>query len=244
MAGNPADARSWAEAEAARRSAAPPPPSSPQAPPLPFTYMGRMIDGKRVAVFLTNGNGDRTWVVRPGDKIDDVYRVDAIGEGTITLTYLPLDVRQELSLGGPLLQSVAPTSVALPVPTSPPRAPLPTDIPLLFAAPSRVTVGNELVVNIGVAPGRGTQSAHVELTYDPRVLAAIAPSGSGGRVTLDLAGSAGVAAQVRFKVIAESATSTQIGIENATAVDARGASVALAAPTAHEVAIVQAQKSK
>ena len=95
----------------------------------------------------------------------------------------------------------------------------------------------------GVPPGRGAQSAHVDLTYDPRVLAAIAPAGSGGgRVTLDLTGSSGVAAQVRFKVIAESPTSTQIGIENATAVDARGASVAIAAPAAHDVAIVQAQK--
>ncbi|HKC44651.1 MAG TPA: hypothetical protein VKC64_12540, partial [Burkholderiales bacterium] len=77
VGGNPADARSWAEAEAARRSAAPALPSSPQAPPLPFTFMGRMVDGKRVTVFLTNANGDRTWVVRPGDTIDDVYRVEA-----------------------------------------------------------------------------------------------------------------------------------------------------------------------
>jgi len=62
-------------------------------------------------------------------------------------------------------------------------------------------------------------------------------------VTLDLAGAAGVAAQVRFKVIVESPTSTQIGIQNATAVDARGATVAIAVPAAHEVAIVQAQKT-
>jgi len=209
-----------------------------------------MVDGKRVSVFLTNGNGDRTWIVRVGDLIEDVYRVEAIRDSALTLTYLPLYVRQELALGGALLQSVAPTIpgrsplAGAPPPAPPPRAPLPTEIPLLFAAPSKVTVGNELVVNIGVAPGRGAKSAHVELTYDPTVLAAIAPSGSGGgRVTLDLAEAAGVAAQVRFKVIAESSTNTQIGIENASALDARGATVAIAAPATHDVAIVQAQKT-
>jgi len=203
-----------------------------------------MVDGKRVAVFLTNGNGDRTWVVRVGDLIEDVYRVEAIRDAAMTLTYLPLYVRQELALGGALLQSVAPMPVPLPLAASPPRAPLPTEIPLLFAAPSRVTVGNELIVNIGVAPGRGAKSAHVELTYDPSVLAAIAPAGSGGgRVTLDLKEAAGVSAQVRFKVIAESPMSTQIGIENATAVDARGATIAIAAPAVHDVAIVQVVKT-
>jgi len=247
VGGNPADARSWAEAEAARRSAEAAPPTSPQAPPpLPFVYIGRMVDGKRGAVFLTNSSGDRTWVVRVGDLIEDVYRVEDIRDTAMTLTYLPLYVRQELALPGALLQSVAPTLPGQPPPRAPPplRAPLPTEIPLLFAAPSKVTVGNELVVNIGVAPGRGAKSAHVELTYDPTVLAAIAPSGSGGgRVTLNLAEAAGVAAQVRFKVIAESPMSTQIGIENATALDARGATVAIAAPPAHEVAIVQAAKT-
>src|SRR5262245_101251 len=98
-------------------------------------------------------------------------------------------------------------------------------------------------MNIGLTPARGAKSAHVELTYDPTVLAAIAPSGSGGgRVTLDLAEAAGVAAQVRFKVIAESPMSTQIGIENASALDARGATVAISAPASYDVAIVQAQK--
>ncbi len=64
-----------------------------------------------------------------------------------------------------------------------------------------------------------------------------APS-NGGRVSLAFSGPAGPPVQVRFRVIAESPTNTRIGIESATATDVRGASIAIGAPRAHEVAIV------
>jgi hypothetical protein len=135
-------------------------------------------------------------------------------------------------------------SEALPVAVSAPSGvPLPGQVPLLLAAPSRVALGNELIVNVGVSPGRAVRDARVEFAYDPKVLAAVgAPAGSAGRVRVALAGPAGPLAQVRFKVIAQSPTDTQIGIESASATDARGARVTLAVPGAHTVAIMQGSR--
>jgi len=77
-------------------AAAPPPPS---APVLPFTYMGKLISGGDLAVFLIQG--ERNLVVHEGDTIDALYRVEHIAEGAITLVYLPLDQRQTLIIGEP-----------------------------------------------------------------------------------------------------------------------------------------------
>jgi hypothetical protein len=78
--------------------AAPPPPP-PSAPALPFTYMGRLVEGEDIAVFLSQG--ERNLVVREGDTIDATYRVELIAESAITLTYLPLDQRQTIVIGEP-----------------------------------------------------------------------------------------------------------------------------------------------
>ena len=241
---DPFNTRSWEAREAgqARWNA---PPLAPQAPPLPFAFLGQLIEEGRVTVFLANG--DRNWVVRVGDTIDGAYRVEAIADRTMTLTYLALETRQELAIGHapPHLGSAGASwiSEALPVAVSPRGdVPLPGQVALLLAAPSRVAAGSALIVSVGLPPGGDARNARVELAYDPKVLAAVgAPAGDSGRLTVDLAGATGSPAQVRFRVIAQSATSTEIGIENATATDARGARVAIATPGAHRVAIVQAQ---
>ena len=76
---------------------APPPP--PQAPPLPFIYMGRLDEEQNSTVFLTAG--DRNLVVKPGDLIDNTYKVEQVTESTVVLTYLPMNQRQTLAIGMP-----------------------------------------------------------------------------------------------------------------------------------------------
>ena len=91
----------------------------------------------------------------------------------------------------------------------------------------------------GLPQGGSARQARIVLAYDPRVLAAVGQQAAdSGSVTLEL-GAASRLAQVRFRVIAQSPTTTRIGIERATATDARGASLSLAAPGSHSVAIVQ-----
>jgi hypothetical protein len=92
--------RSWQAMaqEDARRNAPPPaPPPPPQAPPLPFTYFGKAVEDGRVTAFLARG--ENTYVAREGITLDGAYRVDRVDERVIVFTYLPLGMRQELSLG-------------------------------------------------------------------------------------------------------------------------------------------------
>ena len=81
-------------AAAAAQSAASPP---PQAPPLPFAYIGRLSEDRDTTVFLALG--DRNLVVKPGDTIDNTYKLEEISDSAVVLTYLPLGQRQALPIG-------------------------------------------------------------------------------------------------------------------------------------------------
>ena len=76
-------------------AAAPPP--LPQAPPLPFAYVGRLVEDRDTTVFLAQG--ERNLVVKPGEVIDNTYKLEEIGDRTLVLTYLPLSQRQTLPTG-------------------------------------------------------------------------------------------------------------------------------------------------
>jgi hypothetical protein len=77
----------------------PPPPPPPQAPPLPFVYMGRLSEDESTTVFLTAG--DRNLVVKPGDVIDNTYKVEQVTDAAVVLTYMPMNQRQTLAIGTP-----------------------------------------------------------------------------------------------------------------------------------------------
>lgn len=76
----------------------PPPPAPPPAPPpLPFVYLGKILDDGEITVFVAfNG---RNIAVKANEVIESTYRVDAIDPRSMVLTYLPLDMKQTLSLG-------------------------------------------------------------------------------------------------------------------------------------------------
>ncbi|MCX7081586.1 MAG: hypothetical protein NTV76_20045 [Pseudomonas sp.] len=69
----------------------------PSAPPLPFQFIGRMDDRRDLQVFLQNG--EKLYVVRLGDVIDDTYRIERISATELSLVYLPLQLSQTLSVG-------------------------------------------------------------------------------------------------------------------------------------------------
>ncbi len=79
---------------------APPPPRlvQPSAPPLPFVYMGKLAEeGEKVVIVLTKQN--RSYAVREGDVLDNVYRVDEVRAPVMILTYLPLNIKQTIQIG-------------------------------------------------------------------------------------------------------------------------------------------------
>lgn len=84
----------------ARPAATPAPPPRPTAPPLPFEFFGKLEEGGRVLVFLQRGPD--VHAVRVGDVIDGTYGVKSIGSTEMVLIYLPLDIRQTLSVGSKL----------------------------------------------------------------------------------------------------------------------------------------------
>jgi hypothetical protein len=102
-AGDPFGAQSWEPPEQRVRRNLPPPPP-PQAPPIPFAYMGKLVEDATTTVFLARQ--DRNYIVRAGDTIDGTYRVEKIGDDALELVYLPLKARQTLPF----------TAAAAPVP--------------------------------------------------------------------------------------------------------------------------------
>lgn len=66
-------------------------------PPLPFQFIGRFIDDGRTAYFLQME--DRNIVARVGEKVGDSYQLDGAADGTLTFTYLPLNLKQTLAVG-------------------------------------------------------------------------------------------------------------------------------------------------
>lgn len=80
-------------------AAKPAPPPAPSAPPLPFRYLGRMVDGGKVVVFLLK-NQD-TLHAAPGDTLENAYKVESVTDSAVHFVYLPLGTKQALSVPAP-----------------------------------------------------------------------------------------------------------------------------------------------
>lgn len=70
---------------------------APQAPPLPFKVLGRYVDAEKVKIFLQHDGQDL--VVQVGDSIADLYQVESLNGGVLTLLYVPLNQKQTLDVG-------------------------------------------------------------------------------------------------------------------------------------------------
>ena len=79
--------------------AAPPrPPPKPSAPPFAYTYVGGLLDNNVRTAFFEKS--ERVIALKAGDTVDGVYRVDQMTDKQMQLTYLPLDQRLTVPLGG------------------------------------------------------------------------------------------------------------------------------------------------
>lgn len=75
-----------------------PPPPAPTAPPFPYSYFGQYErPGDKTVYFLQRG--DSIFDVKVGQLIDGVWNVDAVADGQMRLTYVPLKLPQVISLG-------------------------------------------------------------------------------------------------------------------------------------------------
>jgi hypothetical protein len=74
----------------------PPPPPAPSAPPLPFTYLGKLIDGDKLEVFVAH-EGEH-YSLEKGQTLNGEYRVESVTAHAVSFIYLPLGIRQKLSI--------------------------------------------------------------------------------------------------------------------------------------------------
>lgn len=61
-------------------------------PAVPFKYVGQLHQNGKREVLLMRGN--ELYSIAAGEQIDSEYRVDDIGDSTISFTYLPLKLKQ------------------------------------------------------------------------------------------------------------------------------------------------------
>ncbi|SEF45631.1 hypothetical protein [Nitrosomonas ureae] len=71
-------------------------PPAPTAPPLQFKYAGKAIADNETWVFLSQSG--ENLITKIGGKINDAYRLDSINDNAITMTYLPLNIKQTLTI--------------------------------------------------------------------------------------------------------------------------------------------------
>jgi hypothetical protein len=98
--GNLFASRNWSPppkpVEKLKEAAAPQPPP-PEAPPLPFRFLGRMVDNGKISYFLQWN--DRNLVMHAGESVDGTYVLEGESGGGLTFTYVPLNQKQTLVVG-------------------------------------------------------------------------------------------------------------------------------------------------
>jgi hypothetical protein len=201
---------------AATREASVAPPA-PQAPPLPYTYLGRIRSSGTTTVFL--GRQNRESAARVGSIIDDTYRVEKIEEDSLVLLYLPLGTPQTLLFAPESLTARAARPGGSQVAQTPGAQEASA---LQLDAPEQVSTGQDFTVALSLLAGR---TASVSLIFDPNVLSAVRRPAPGestlpdrGRVLVDVvgpgfAGAAPAPTAVRFRVVGAAPTTTQIQVE-------------------------------
>lgn len=70
----------------------------PTAPKIPFKYIGKIWGDEEYQVFI-EFNG-KNLIIKEGDTIQQIYKVEKISPPTMTLTYLPMNILQSMPIGG------------------------------------------------------------------------------------------------------------------------------------------------
>ena len=170
---------------------APAPPPAPVAPPMPYRFAGKFVRGDEYSVMLSKG--DLVFPIKQGETIDGAYRVESVGEDTVTLLYLPLRQKSTIQFaselpGAPRSAGVQPAlppqQAAAPARAVPPTAPAaaapaePANKPaadggtarLHWEGPQRVRLGARFDVMLKLTSGQPLAASPMQLRFDPQYL--------------------------------------------------------------------------
>lgn len=110
-------AKSWYVAPVV---ASPPPinvaPAPVTAPVLPYGFIGRLINGSEITVFLSRSG--KQYAVKNNDTLDDEYRVGSVTATEIVLIHLPTNTEQTIrfnstAIGSSILRNPAPEEAGI-----------------------------------------------------------------------------------------------------------------------------------
>jgi hypothetical protein len=172
-----------------RQKAEPAVPARPVAPSLPYRVAGQVVgeDGMRVVLL----KGDRVVEAREGQMLEDGFRLDAVKPRSLTFTYVPLGISQEVAVEGtaldlpPLRTAIVRAPGALPkaapaaqpivtpavnVDASPSAAPA----KLEFEGPAQVRAGKPFDVALKVTSPQPVRALPLQLSFDAKRLEALA----------------------------------------------------------------------
>jgi hypothetical protein len=192
--------------------AGPLPAKEAAAPPLPFSYIGKVTQDGRTTVFLSRDQF--SYAARVGENLDSEYRVDAIEENRVVLTYLPLGTQRVL-----------------------PFAATPESLALNFNAPQQASVDQEFPISLAVQGAAQGATVTVVLSYDPALLSPVDDDGTPGRMAVRLNAGGDKPTLVQFQVTGTAPAVTKIDISTQAA-DANGRALDIRGPNAHTLRII------
>lgn len=164
----------------AARRAIPQAPERPAPPPIPYRVAGQVVaeDGMRVVL----SKGDRVFEVRPGETLEEGFRVDAIAPHSVVFTYVPLGTTQEVAVSGAGLDLPQPTrSVAAPAQPARPSSSseksedaAPRTAQLRFEGPHEVRAGRPFDVALKLTSQQPVRAMPMQLSFDAKRLEPLA----------------------------------------------------------------------
>lgn len=230
------------------------PPPAPTPPPIPYRVAGRVVHNGVAEVVLAKG--DRVLTVRPGDTLDDGYRVEAINSRAVTLTYLPLNIPQQLQVTVALEDEKPRVAAAPPVAQQPQAAADNRPARLRLEGPARTRTGDQFSVALKVTSDQAVRSAPVQLSFDAQALEPVEVRRGGffadgifsfrinpsGSIFIGAAGKGAVPADAEFFVVTFKPVrvgATELKLSSVLLQGAAGRAIAHDQPAAFRTAIVQ-----
>jgi hypothetical protein len=229
-----------------------PPPEAPAPPPMAYRVAGQFVVGGKAEVLLAKG--DRTFTVRPGDTLEDGYRVEAIEPSRVTLVYVPLGTAHTLTVASAL----TPDSPKAPSPTPRQLAAIPPGpAQLRWLGPERVSAGRPFEVVLKLTSAQPVGASPLELSYDAKLLEPVAVRAGaffaggkfsyrvapGGSILVGATNAAAAAADVDFVVLTfkpiRGGATTELKVSSIELTDGDGAEVKHVPPKTFRTSITR-----
>jgi hypothetical protein len=220
-------------------------PAAPVVPPMPYRVAGTVVQNGVKQIVLARG--DTVLTVREGDTLDGTYRVDAVNEHHVTLTYLPMGAREDLPVTSPLAEAATP---------QPARAGA-AQARLAWDGPKQVSAGSTFRVALKLTSTEAIRAAPLELSFDPALVRPIAVQAGdffsggmfsyrvnpGGSIFIGASGKGAVPSDAEFLVVnfepIRASGVAEVSVSSLSLQDAAGRAIAYREPGSFRTAIVR-----